>query len=37
MTAMARGDGVWRAGWRGTVPLFLWLGLILVLAWFVFH
>ena len=37
MTAMARGDAGWRPGWRATVPLFLWLGLIVVLAWFVFH
>jgi predicted PurR-regulated permease PerM len=37
MTAMARSDSGWRGGWRATVPLFLWLGLILVLAWFVFH
>ena len=37
MTALARGDGGWRGGWRSTVPLFLWLGLILVLAWLVFH
>jgi predicted PurR-regulated permease PerM len=27
----------WRANWRVTVPLFFWLGLILVLFWVVFH
>ena len=37
MTAIGRGEGIWRGGWRATVPLFLWLGLILVLAWFVFR
>ena len=37
MTALARGEGAWRGGWRATVPLFLWLGLILVLAWLVFR
>jgi predicted PurR-regulated permease PerM len=37
MTALGRADGGWRGGWRSTVPLFLWLGLILLLAWLVFH
>ena len=37
MTAMMRSDAGWAGGWRATLPLFLWLGLILVLAWFVFH
>lgn len=37
MTALGRGDANWRGGWRATVPLFAWLGLIVVLAWFVFH
>ena len=37
MTALGRSEPVWRGGWRGTAPLFLWLGLILVLAWLVFH
>ncbi len=35
--ALGRGDSMWRAGWRGTVPLVAWLALIAVLAWFVFH
>src|SRR6185503_3575056 len=37
MAAMARADTGWRGGWGATVPPFLWLGLILVLAWFVFR
>ena len=37
MTALARGEGIWRGGWRATVPLFLWLALILVLFWVVFR
>jgi predicted PurR-regulated permease PerM len=37
MTAIGRGDAAGRGGWRTTVPLILWLGLVLVLAWFVFH
>ena len=37
MTAMARVDAGSHTGWRATLPLFLWLALILVLAWFVFH
>jgi len=34
---MGRGDSSWRGGWRGTVPLFAWLAIIALLAWFVFH
>ena len=37
MTGLGREPGGWRANWRVTVPLFFWLGLILVLAWVVFH
>jgi len=37
MTAMGRSDAGWRGGWRATVPLFLWLALIVILAWLVFH
>ena len=37
MTAMGRSDPGWRGGWRATVPLFLWLALIVVLAWLVFQ
>ena len=34
---MGRSDPGWRGGWRATVPLFLWLALIVILAWLVFH
>ena len=37
MTGLGREPGGWRANWRVTVPLFLWLGLIVVLFWVVFH
>ena len=37
MTALGRNEASWRGGWRGTVPLFAWLAIIVVLAWFVFH
>ena len=37
MTALGRSDAGWRGGWRATLPLFVWLALILVLAWLVFH
>ena len=37
MTGLGREHAGWRANWRVTVPLFFWLGLILVLAWIVFR
>ena len=37
MSALARGEALWRGGWRSTIPLFLWLAAILVLAWVVFR
>ena len=36
MTAL-RAETGWRANWRVSVPLFVWLGVILVLFWVVFH
>ena len=37
MTGLGREHAGWRANWRVTVPLFFWLGLILVLAFLVFR
>ena len=39
MTPLPRGEasGIWRAGWRGTIPLFLFLALVVVLAWVTFR
>jgi predicted PurR-regulated permease PerM len=36
MTAL-RAEAGWRANWRVTLPLFVWLALIVVLFWVVFH